>query len=260
VSAQSLRVGIVGWGAIAREVAAIIANRDAGELDIVAVLHRAGSEGADVGVTSLDELLERRPHIVVEAASQEALQQFGPAILRHGVSLICASVGALAVDDVREALTAAGRAGSAKVIIPSGAVGALDLLRAARVGGLTSVEVEQRKPPAVLLDAEEAAGLTSEKVVFQGSARDAARRFPRTMNIVAAVALAGLGLDDTVATVVADPGVTAAQVQVTARGAFGSFSLGIEHRSSENPATSIITPWSIVATLENELTTTLVYR
>ncbi len=97
-------------------------------------------------------------------------------------------------------------------------------------------------------------------MVFTGSAREAAVRYPRTMNIVAAVALAGAGLDHTVATLVADPGVKAAHVRVEAHGAFGDLSLSLAHHSSENPATSIVTPWSVVAALDNELGHGIVYR
>jgi HPt (histidine-containing phosphotransfer) domain-containing protein len=55
-------------------------------------------------VTSLDNLLARKPEVVVEAASHEAVHTYGPPLLRVGVGLIVLSAGALCDDDLRETL------------------------------------------------------------------------------------------------------------------------------------------------------------
>jgi aspartate dehydrogenase len=61
-------------------------------------------------------------------------------------------------------------------------------------------------------------------VIFEGSAREGAATYPQNVNISAAVALAGIGLDRTRLTIVADPTIDTHVIEVRARGAFGSFS------------------------------------
>lgn len=64
------------------------------------------------------------------------------------------------------------------------------------------MELVQRKPHAAFPDEPLTPGET--RIVSSGSAREAAIAFPRNSNIAAAVALAGLGFDNTRVTVVAD--------------------------------------------------------
>ncbi len=53
---------------------------------------------------SIEEVLEANPDIVVEAASQEAVRQYGPLVLEKGLTLIVLSVGALLDDNTLKAL------------------------------------------------------------------------------------------------------------------------------------------------------------
>jgi aspartate dehydrogenase len=55
-------------------------------------------------------------------------------------------------------------------------------------------------------------------VVYEGSTRGLCRRFPRNFNSHAAVAMAGLGLDETTSRLVADPEATTAKHVITATG------------------------------------------
>ncbi len=92
-------------------------------------------------------------------------------------------------------------------------MGGLDALAAARRAGLSSVSYVSRKPPAAWLGtpAERVAdlsALTAAAAVFTGTAREAALAFPQNANVVAAIALAGLGFDETQVTLMADPAVT----------------------------------------------------
>jgi aspartate dehydrogenase len=189
--------GIVGYGRIGQRLAARLPGA-------VAILKRG--EG-------LDAFLARKPLIVVECASAQALAEVGPVILAAGVDLVPLSLTALADPDVECRLMAAAKAGPGRLELAPGAIGTLDLLASAREEGLRRVVYRQLKSPAMwqLTPAAGLADLTSvrdRQVFFKGSVREVARRMPNNLNTSVGVALAGLGLDATEAELVADPSIS----------------------------------------------------
>jgi aspartate dehydrogenase len=245
------RVAVVGNGAIGRAVAHDLLEGGVRGCELAALFVRGPQDlvPESLAVGSLDELSARSPDVVVEAASHEAVRSYGEPLLRAGSDLVCVSVGALADDALRARLEDAAGAGGSRLIVPSGAVGGLDMLRAAARGGLDEVRVEQRKSPrAVLGEGEQE--ISEPRELFEGSAREAAERFPTTMNIVAAVALAGIGFERTRCRLVADPALAGARISVHARGRFGRLELSIDAAPSPNPRTSAVTAMSVAAVLE----------
>jgi aspartate dehydrogenase len=249
-----VRVGLIGLGAIGGTVAQLArAERDPA-IEIVAALVRDGARvrGPDLPrtVTTLGALLAERPEVVVEAAGHEALAFYGETVLRAGVDLLVVSVGALASHDLLDDLLAATRRSGARVILATGAIGGLDALAAAAVGGLTRVTHTTRKPARTLLSAADAARLTEPREIFRGTAREAALAYPENLNVTAAVAFSGLGLDRTEVRLVADPRATRNEHEVTAEGAFGSLRFAISNvPSDENPRTGRIVAMSVIHAL-----------
>jgi len=242
------RVAIIGAGVIARGVGEAIRDGAVPGFSLVGFLTRRPADNLPAPqARELGELLPAA--VVVESAGRDAVAEHGVAVLETGAELVCCSVGALGDAALRERLLAASARGGSRVVVPSGAVGGLDLLSAAREAGLEEVVVEQRKPPRALLAESEAAALDEPAVVFDGTVAEVVERFPRTTNVAAAVALAGLGFELTRARVVADPALGANEVRVTARGAFGTFELSLANVASADPRTSMIVAHSIVATL-----------
>lgn len=254
-------VALIGFGAIGRSLARTL--RDHGtKVRIVAVLVRPGHAPApDVlpagvrRVESLDALLAGHPDVVVECAGHEALREYGPSALDAGKDLLVASVGALADAKVEAALRAAAARGGARVLLPSGALGALDILAAAKLAGLERVTFESRKAPLAwkgtpaetLVDLS---NLTAPAAFFSGNAREAALRFPQNANVAAIVALAGAGFEATQVQLVADPAATANRHRITAEGAFGSFEFSVAGRVlPDNPKTSMLAPLSLAKSL-----------
>ena len=254
MSRGPLRVGLIGLGTIGGAVVRLAAQHAPDEIVFVGALvhddEREREPGLPPVLASADALLTAAPDVVVEAGGHDALALHGPAILRAGYDLVMVSVGVLARPEVYDALTAAARAGGGRAIVASGAVGALDVISAAALGGLDRVTHTTRKPPHTLLAPDEAAKLREAREVFRGSAREGALRFPESINVAAAVALAGMGLDRTEVCVIADPAVTRNQHEIVAEGAFGSLRFAIENVPSEsNPKTGRLVALSIVQTL-----------
>jgi aspartate dehydrogenase len=255
---RPLRVGLIGYGSIGRPVALAIAGGQVGSAVLTGVLraHPAAQPAPPDGVpavTGLDELLATGPDIVVETGGHAALRDYGLGVLQAGCDLLTISVGALADEALLESLERAARATGRRVLIPSGAIAGLDMLNAARLAGLESVTHTVRKPPAALLPAGEAAAVVASgqaRVLYEGIAREAVRRFPENVNVVAAVSLSGIGLDRTIARVVADPSVTHNTHEVDASGTFGTLHIEVRNVPGPNPKTGLIVAPSVIRALQ----------
>jgi aspartate dehydrogenase len=87
-------------------------------------------------------------------------------------------------------------------------------------------------------------------LVFKGTARAAAKAFPANVNVAAALSLAGNGPDNTTIEIWADPGVTRNTHTIKVDADASRFEMTIEGIPSPgNPATGLLTPLSVLATL-----------
>ena len=259
---MAVSIALIGHGAIARHVARELAG-DA-DLAIDWVLARPGREpaaaraiGGTVRAIASVAALTGRPDVAVECAGHGALRAHGAEILGRGMPLAVVSVGAFSDDSLARDLRQAAISGATRIDILSGAIGAVDALGAAREGGLDRVAYTGRKPPAGWrgTPAEQAcdlATLTGPVAFFRGTAREAARLYPKNANVAATLALAGLGLDGTEVGLVADPTVHRNTHNVEAEGAFGRLELTIEGKPlPDNPRSSALTAMSVVRYLRN---------
>lgn len=246
---RNLQLGMIGFGAIGREVMAALARL--GETTAMrAVLVRPGREAPNA-VHHVRDLIEARPRVVLECAGHAAVREFAAPLLRAGIDVIISSVGVLADDEIRNDLLDAERGGG-RALLPAGAIAGLDGLLAARLAGLDEVTYTSFKPPHAWRGtaAEQVLDLNHvepEREFFAGSAREAALAYPRNVNVGVAIALAGLGLDATRVRLVSSRKLTDPLGRIEASGAFGHFRFDIFARAAaDNPKTSALTAYSIL--------------
>jgi len=257
-----MRIGIIGDGAISRYVqeAALERGHEMAALVLrTKYLPRRGEEPS--GVLCVDTVAELPDDIelMIDCAGHDALRVHGPDILRSGTDLATVSLGALADSDLLQTLEDAATQGQSMLHLASGAIGALDCLRAARIGRLQDVTYIGRKPPQSWKGSPAETRLDLDnltdgaKTHFEGSARDAATQYPKNANVAAAVALAGIGFDATQVQLIADPDVSENIHEVRATGDFGSFYFEIKgHSLPDNPRSSALAAMSIVSKIEQE--------
>ena len=260
-----LSVTMIGCGAIGAGVLELL-QRDADLRIDAVVVPRAGHAEARATlerwapwarlVERVDEV-EAAPDLLVECAGHAAVEEHVLPALARGIPCVVASIGALADADLARRIEDAARAGRTQVQLLSGAIGGIDALAAARVGGLDEVIYTGRKPPQAWkgTPAERACdldALTAAHLIFSGSAAEAALLYPKNANVAATLSLAGLGLQRTQVQLYADPGVDENVHHVQARGAFGRFELTMRGRPlAANPKTSALTVYSVVRALRN---------
>ncbi|WP_252145706.1 aspartate dehydrogenase [Yokenella regensburgei] len=188
------------------------------------------------------------PDLVLECASQQAVAQYGEAILRRGWHLAVVSTGALADRELEARLRNAG----GRLTLLSGAVAGIDGLSAAKEGGLQRVVYRSRKSPASWRGshAEKLINLdtvSSAQIFFEGSAREAARLFPANANVAATVALGGIGMDETRVQLMVDPTTTRNTHTLHVEGLFGEFHIELSGLPlASNPKTSTLAALSAV--------------
>jgi len=253
---------LIGYGAIGQYV--FHALQESRHSRVAAVLCRQGRNAQarnalNKTITCINNAAQVPVDIdlVVECAGHAALATHVPALLRKGKNTICISNGALADASLAIELEQAANDGAAQLQFLSGAIGGMDMLVAARAGGLDSVCYRGIKPPMGWK------GSPAEKVIdldsikepvthFKGTARDAARAFPKNANVAATIALAGIGFDRTRVELIADPTSSTNRHEVEAIGGFGSFSVSIEGNPlPDNPRSSALTAMSVLSAIEN---------
>ena len=247
------RIAVLGYGAMGRYLLPRLAQQ-LPEAALALVLRGPADTPAGVTVlTGAKALLDWQPDLLVECAGHGAVREHAAPALRAGIDVMLTSVGVLADAQLRTQLDDSARAGASRLITVSGAIGGLDALDAARGAGLHSVRYVGRKPPLAwsgtpVAEAFELAALREPVVIFSGSAGESARAYPKNANVTAAVALAGMGFEQTQVQLVADPGITQNCHALEVRGAFGEFRIELANAPlPENPKTSWLAALSLEA-------------
>jgi aspartate dehydrogenase len=269
---MSKKVALFGCGTIGREIAIAV---DSGKVNnaIIVTLVDSVDQRAD---TLRSNLQNSNPStftdfskfvysssfkdadIIVEAASQDAVNSFGKKIVEAGKSLMIMSVGALGDPFfLSEMLDIAYQNGS-HIYVPTGAIAGIDAIRSVK-HLLDSVVLTTTKNPIALAGAPffnltkiNVYEITEKTVIYDGNAADAVKKFPANINVAAILSLAGIGIKRTKVKIIADPYTDVNQHEITATGKFGEMTVIVRNKPSpNNPKTSFLAVLSAIECLRS---------
>ncbi len=264
-----MKIGLIGCGAIGSTLALQIDGGKVGEAKLVRVydLKRESCEQLVGKLKSKPRVArevseiygDKEIDMVIEAASQAAVRQYSLDVIKSGKNLMIVSVGALADDKLLENLRSEARRRDKRIYIPSGAILGMDGVKSSALAGIQAATLTTRKPPAAFQGNEylqrkgvKLADLKRPKVIFDGTAREAVKAFPASVNVAATLSLAGIGFDRTKVRIVADPAIAINIHEIKIKGKSGE--LITESRNvpfPEVPRTSYLAALSAIRTLKN---------
>lgn len=266
------RLGIIGFGNISISLAGLLQTQLERRLEHLTIVCRPEyssqikqimkEEYNDIAseyciATSIEALINNKPNLVVECAGHDAVFEHVPQILSAGIDTVVVSIGALSDVALADSLYNSARKGNSKLLLPSGAIGGIDLLASLQQYGELDVSYRGIKPPAAwsgtpassLFDLDQ---LSKETVIFRGTAREAANTYPKNANVAATIALAGAGFDETKAELVADPKAITNIHEYTVNSPLASYTFRVEAKPlKDSTKTSATTAYSVLREIKN---------
>jgi aspartate dehydrogenase len=249
-------VGILGCGAIGTEIcrglnkAQIKAKLFFTDRHIERAMKLKKESKMPSEVGSIHDLVNIAD-LVVECASQQAVRDIALQVLQRGKNLMILSVGALLNSEFRKEIYETARQNNCNVYVPSGAIGCIDAVKAASIGEIQSITLTTIKPPSGFADApyvkDHNVDLSTKRLIFEGTAKEAILGFPENVNVSATLSLAGVGSQRTTVRIMVDPALSKNVHELEAEGDIGRFYARFENVPTENQKTSKLAAYSATA-------------
>lgn len=267
-----IRLGLIGFGNIAASLLELLSENLDKELEHLTIFckpeycsqveQKLQNEYTNIALdfcitTNIDDLINSKPNLVVECAGHNAVEENVIHVLSSGIDTVVISVGALSDPDLAESINQAAIQGNARLILPAGAIGGIDLLASLNKFGDLEVSYRGIKPSSAWAGTSAASNIDLNAIsepttIFSGSAREAAQKYPKNANVAATIAMAGAGFDKTKAELIADPNATANIHEYTVNCPLASYTIRIEGKPSKgNAKTSATTVYSIMREISN---------
>lgn len=196
-----MKIAFLGGGKIGRAMIEHMIAKNTGEIAFVYDPYLTDDDIKGVKVVSeLEKGVFQGLDLVVECATPGVVSKNMEEVLSY-CSFMPFSMTAFQDDELlRRAKEISEKCGT-HVFLPHGAILGLDGIFDGREV-LTEVTVETIKNPKSLGRDD-----VDRTVVYEGPTREAAKLYPRNVNVHAAVALAGIGFDRTCSKIISDPAV-----------------------------------------------------
>ena len=265
-----IKAGIIGCGAIGGVIADAIIHKFSDSIKLSGVCdvdknkaHRLLARlKSNVDIFSKEELI-RRCDLIIEAATSSVSYEIAKEVIEAGKDVMVMSTGGLLKkSDIFELAKKKGT----RIYLPSGALCGLDGVKSAMIANVKSVVLTTRKPPAGLEDAPyvkekgiDLKSITEETVIFEGTADEAVKGFPKNVNVSATLSICGLGPRKTKVRIVTSPDYKVNSHEIEVEGDFGKLKAVTENvPMPENPKTSYLAALSAIATLKNIINNNIV--
>lgn len=262
-------VGLMGCGTIGTHLAMAIDSGSVTNAALTSLFDIVDGNAKDLQTRlksnpqvyhNFDEFIDSTANIIIEAASQQAVKNFGKRIIESGKDLMVMSVGALAdTTFLTELLQLTPvKNGHSKIYVPSGAIAGIDAIRSVRHIA-DSITLTTKKSPKALSGAPffttrnvSLDNMTRVTEIYEGSAAEAVKLFPANVNVAAVLSLAGIGIEKTKVRILADPEATTNQHEIEATGSFGEIKIRVNNVTAPgNPKTSFLAVLSAIECLRS---------
>jgi len=262
-------VALIGCGTIGTQLALAIESGNIANASLLGLFDIVNSNAKSLksGLKSnpevyadFDGLINSSADIIIEAASQQAVREFGKRIIEANKDIMIMSVGALADTTFLAQLleSAAVTNGPHRIYVPTGAIAGIDAIRSVRnhIDSLTLTTIKSPKAlaGAPFFETSEVSldNITKITAIYEGSAANAVKLFPANVNVAAVLSLAGIGADKTKVKIVVDPQATTNQHEIMATGSFGDIKITVNNVTSPgNPKTSFLAILSAIECLRS---------
>ena len=258
---MTINMGIFGFGAIGQHLFKYINENKNLNISCNSILVRNITKYKTLNIKEITDNIEvffdKKIDYVVECAGHQSVIDYGQTVLSNSSNFIITSIGSLTDNSLLDKLLKASIKYSKKIIIPSAGIGSLDILSAASQGKLKEVEMTVKKSSGSWHGtiAEESFDLKTphkDLLLFEGTVSEGAKLYPQNVNISAAVAFAGIGLEKTSLKIISDSSIKTHIISIKAKGDFGEYTF-IENvtPSLENEKTGKIVSLALIKTLKN---------
>ncbi|RLG12420.1 hypothetical protein DRN69_06770 [Candidatus Pacearchaeota archaeon] len=195
--------------------------------------------------------------VVIECAVQSVVEKIFDKVLENNIYFIPMSIGAFVTNESLYLKYQNLNAEKKKfILLPSGAIGGFDSISAIALEGLNTVVLETRKPyhvfekNAYVLKNNIHLNENKETIIFEGNAKEAAKQFPRSINVAARLSLATLGREETRVRILSDPTIKQNIHRILIESKVGSYEFVFKNKPSPtNPKTSWLAALSLISFL-----------
>ncbi len=259
-----LKIGFIGCGAIGSRLARSV-QHDLKKHCIITGLYDLAPEKPKSLIASLKlkpRLIKRSLQdlitscdFVIEAIASNETTAIIEQVIRAKKGIMVMSVGK--VLNIPKILSIAEKNHTA-VLIPSGAIGGLDIIKSVGAKNITKITLTTSKPPSSLSQSDYLtkkgvilSALKKETVIFDGTVQESIKLFPRNINVAATLALGSQVKNKIRIRIVTSPAFRLNSHAIEVYGTFGRLTLRTDNVACpDNPKTSYLAVLSAIQTLK----------
>lgn len=246
------KVGVAGIGAIGNAVCKALKDSIAGyELFAISDVE----DRPEWGVPNFNFTeLAQKCDLIIECLPPQIVPKLAePVLLENKDLLIISSCALLMYPEIlkNHALS------TSRIIVPSGALIGIDGVNALKNIGIKTAKIVSTKPPMgfstapyVEINSIDLTSITTPTKLFEGNALEASKGFPANVNVAATLSLAGIGAENTLVEIWANPQTEFNSHEIFVESEFSRINAKVQNKPDPaNPKTSMLAAQSIIATL-----------